>query len=91
MEMGTDISGRHCHSIYLGDSVSAEVLQGLSSGGTLGPTDGGAFTRPNDDIVDCSKRVNDSSLSYCACRILTGICHSVDSLVVRPYLLVRAV
>ena len=59
MEMGTDISGRHCHSIYLGDSVSAEVLQGLSSGGTLGPTDGGAFTRPNDDIVDCSKRVND--------------------------------
>ena len=65
MEMGTDISGRHRHSIYLGNSVSAEVLQGLSSGDTLGPSDGGAFARPNDDIVDCSKRVNDLGLSYC--------------------------
>ena len=59
-------SSRHPRSIYSGDSVSAEVLQGLSSGGTLGHTNGGAFTPPNDDIVNCSKRVNDLGLSYCA-------------------------
>jgi hypothetical protein len=65
MEMGTDVSGRHLHRILLRNSVNTEVLQGLSGGGTPGQSDGSAYTRPNDDIFDCSKRVNDSFLSEC--------------------------
>ena len=39
-----------------------EKLQGLSGGGSLGLTNGGGTTRPNDDASDWSKRVNKSSL-----------------------------
>lgn len=48
--------------VLLRDSVGEEVMQGLSGGSIFCPTIGGAFTLPNDNISDCSQRVNESSL-----------------------------
>ena len=39
----------------LRDSISMEILQGLSGSGSLGLTNGGATTRPNGNASDCSK------------------------------------
>jgi hypothetical protein len=56
MEMGTDSRD----VIVIGFTRGfrdAEVLLGLSGGDTPGLINGSAYTRPNDNIFDCSKRV----------------------------------
>ena len=65
MELGTDLSGHHRQGLTK-DWVSTEVLQGLAGGGAPGLCNRSAYTRPNDNVLDCSTRVNKSSLEECA-------------------------
>lgn len=48
--------------MLLRDSVTEEVSQGFRGGSTLCHAEGNALALPNDNVSDCSQRVNESNL-----------------------------